>query len=441
MPFSSRRPRGALLAVSAKPAPDGAGSPWRAPGFRALMAASGLGLTAASATYVAAPLAAVLVLDAGPGEVGLLGLLGTVAFLLIGLPAGAWVDRLPARRVLMVAEAVRGTLLLSVPAAWWAGVLTLGQLCAVVLCVGVASVFVDVAALSVLPRLVGPGALLAANSAMAGLTAAGNVAGRGLGGAVVQLLGAPLALLGSGLAHLGSAWAVRGLDTGGGSGPARGGDAAGAGVGSLWSRTAAGLRHVTGAPELRALAWTGALANLATSAVNTMLPLVFTRDLGLSGGALGVFWAVGGIGLFAGTRVARRLAGRFGHGRGIVLTDLWLAPTGLLVTALDEGAGLWAAGAGWFLFGARTGISNVLGVSLRQRLTDPGMQGRMNAVFRFLLTGASAVGAGLAAVLGSLWSPAAAVGAGGLVLCLSALPTALSPLRRRRTLPEGLPAS
>ncbi|MFB7449765.1 MFS transporter [Streptomyces sp. NPDC056194] len=422
--------------------PDGTRSPWRSGDFRVLFSASVLSTLGTNVTYVAVPLVAVLALDAGPGQVGLLASLSTAAFLLIGLPAGAWVDRMRHRTVLITADLLRAALFAWIPVAWWFDVLTFDVLCAVVLLSGAATVLFDVASQSVLPRLVGPAALIPANSALVSLMAAGNVAGRGAGGALVQLLGAPLAVVCAAAGHLGSALRLLRM----GRGDARTTErtvhpaapephaADGRGPG-LRAQIAEGLRHVLGHAELRAIAVSGAVGNLGTVMVNTMLPVVFTRELGLSAGALGLFWAAGGVGLFLGARLARPLADRFGHGRGLVLAGLWLSPAGLLVPLMDRGVGLWAAVAGWVAFAVRTGTANVLGVSLRQRLTPADLLGRMNATFRFLLTGSMAVAAALAGAIGAHYSPRAALWAGGALICLSCLPTLLSPLRGRRDLP------
>ncbi|MGW5776273.1 MFS transporter [Streptomyces sp. NPDC003863] len=424
--------------------PDGTRSPWRSGDFRVLFSASVLSTLGTNVTYVAVPLVAVLALDAGPGQVGLLASLSTAAFLLIGLPAGAWVDRMRHRAVLITADLLRAALFAWIPVAWWFDVLTFDVLCAVVLLSGAATVLFDVASQSVLPRLVGPAALIPANSALVSLMAAGNVAGRGAGGALVQLLGAPLAVVCAAAGHLGSA--LRLLRMGRGDArttertalPAAPEPRAAAGRGpGLRAQIAEGLRHVLGHAELRAIAVSGAVGNLGTVMVNTMLPVVFTRELGLSAGALGLFWAAGGVGLFLGARLARPLADRFGHGRGLVLAGLWLSPAGLLVPLMDRGVGLWAAVAGWVAFAVRTGTANVLGVSLRQRLTPADLLGRMNATFRFLLTGSMAVAAALAGAIGAHCSPRAALWAGGALICLSCLPTLLSPLRGRRDLPAA----
>ncbi|MEV7343316.1 MFS transporter [Streptomyces sp. NPDC093544] len=406
-------------------------SPWRIPDFRTLFTASALSQLGANISYVAIPLVAVTALDASPGQVGALATLSTIAFLVIGLPAGAWVDRLSHRRVLIVADLVRALLQLTVPVAWWLDSLTLGQLYAVVLLNGCATVFFDVGSQSVLPQLVGRDSLVRANADINTLIAAGNVGGRSAGGGLVSLLTAPAAVLFSAGTHLASGLTLIFLR----HTPAPVAPPAGKGP-RLRAQIAEGVRHVLGNKELRALALTAALGNLGSSVINTMLPIWFVRELGLSGGALGLFWAAGGAGLLIGARSARPVAARLGYGRTLGIAGLCLAPSGLLVPMVDRGFWLVIAGAGWFLAMFKVGMDNVLGVSLRQRMTADSLLGRMNATFRFLLTGALAIGAAISGVLGELIGVHATLWVGGVFISTAFIPVFLSPVRTRRELPE-----
>ncbi|RKR90423.1 putative MFS family arabinose efflux permease [Micromonospora pisi] len=404
-------------------------SPWRFPDFRVLFAASAVSQLGTNTGYVAIPLITITTLDASPRQVGALATLSTVAFLLIGLPAGAWVDRMRQRRLLIVADLARAALYASIPLAWSLDALTLGQLYLVVLLGGCATVFFDVASQTVLPQLVGRGGLVQANAAMVSLIAAGNVAGRGAGGGLVQLLTAPLAVAGTAVAYLAAAYRLTALRrTPPAPVPER--------RTRLGAQIGAGLRHVFGNRELRALGLTAALGNFGSQVVNTMLPVLFVRELGLPAGVLGLFWAVGGVGLLLGARCARPLGARLGIGRTLGLVGLCLAPAGLLVPLIDRGPWLWLAGAGWVLALFKTGVDNVLGVSLRQRMTPDDLLGRMNATFRFLLTGALALGAAAAGLVGELTDARTTLWVGAAFMAAAFLPVFLSPVRTRLDLPE-----
>ncbi|MEV1063553.1 MFS transporter [Streptomyces sp. NPDC050263] len=403
-------------------------SPWRVRDFRVLFSATALSQLGTNVSYVAVPLVAVGALDASPGQVGALATLSTVAFLFIGLPAGVWVDRLRHRRILTVADLSRAALFSSVPVAWQLDALTLGHLYAVVLLNGCATVFFDVGSQSALPQLVGPAALVRANSAVVSLQAVGNIAGRGAGGGLVQLLTAPVAVICAAGAYLASALQLFALR--------RGDDTPHPPPGArLHAQIAQGVRHVLGNAELRALALTAALTNFGSQIVTTMLPILFVRELHLSAGVLGLFWGAGGLGLLLGAWCARPLAGRLGHGRALGLVGPVLAPAALLVPLIDRGPWLWLAGAAWVLTLFKTGVDNVLGVSLRQRMTPDALLGRMNATFRFMLTGALAVGAAVSGLIGELAGVRATLWVGGALLTANFLPVFLSPVRTRRELP------
>ncbi|MFE1555775.1 MFS transporter [Streptomyces sp. NPDC058734] len=399
--------------------------PWRNPDFRALFGAATLSQFAANTGYIAVPLLALTALDASPAQVGSLAALSTAAFLLIGLPAGAWVDRMRTRRVLIAADLSRAALVGSLPLARWLDLLTLTQLYAVVLLTGCATVFGEVGSQSVLPRLVGRDGLVRANASMTTLMAVANIAGRGVGGALIAFLTAPVALACAALAHLCSALrmlGVRPVPKPPATERTR-----------LRSQVSEGLGHVLGHPELRALVLTASLINLGGGVINAMLPVLFVGELGLSAAALGLFWAAGGVGLLLGARLARPFAARAGYGRALTLS---LVPAALLVPMADRGPWLWAAGAGWLVSTVTVGSGNVLGVSLRQHLTPDPLLGRMNATFRFMLTGAIALGSAASGLLAEAVGLRGALWAGAAVMALSFLPTLLSPVRSRRAAPH-----
>jgi MFS family permease len=350
--------------------------------------------------------------------------LSTLAFLVIGLPAGAWTDRVRRRGVLIGADLARAAVLTSVPVAWWLDALTMGQLYVVVLLTGVGTVFFDVANQSYLPSVVGRQALLAANTRLVGMDAVNDIAGRGVAGFVVALVAAPVALVLDAASYLASAWCVLRIRHREPS-PSRP-----AGRGHVRE----GVVFVAAHPVLRALAVAGALSNLGITLVLTMLPVVLVDELRLGAGVLGLFLASGGIGMLAGSLLARRLAARFGAGRVVLLASVAIAPFGFGMAFVDRGPALWLAGATWLVVTTKIGADNVLSVSFRQQITPDVLLGRVMATFRFLLTGAVAVAGALAGGLGQLWGPRAALVAGGCALACVWVPVLLSPLRHTREL-------
>ncbi|MGK5676914.1 MFS transporter [Micromonospora sp. URMC 106] len=397
--------------------------------FRLLYAAALIDGIGFHIGHLAVPVLAVSLLAASPGQVGLLGALSTAAFLVIGLPAGVWIDRWPRRAVLVTADLLRAALVASVPVAWWAGGLTMGQLYVVALLTGVGTVFADVAAQSYLPELVGRNRLVAANSLMMSTSATLQIAGRGLGGLVVQALTAPVAIVADAVSFALSAVILGRIPAGAPRRPTR------PETDGFGRRLGAGVRHVFGNPLLRPLAVSTAGINLTMQLTTTMLPVVFLRELDLGAAVLGLFLGAGGIGALLGAVTARPLADRIGHGRALWLPGLLVAPLGGLVPLIDGGAMLWAAGLGWLALAWRTGVGNVIGVSLRQGATPDALLGRMNATFRFLLTGALTVGAVAAGLLGQYADVRTCLVAGALANALTWLPVFCSPLRTLRRPP------
>ncbi|MER6943369.1 MFS transporter [Nonomuraea sp. NPDC000554] len=397
----------------------------RQPGFRNLYLAGAISQLGSQIGYVALPLLAVTTLGAGPGEVGLLSALSTLTVLVLGLPAGAWVDRLRRRPLMVATDLARALVLASVPVGWWLGWLSMAQLYLVAMLVGAGSLLFDVASLSLVPGLVGRERLTAANSLLVGTGAGMDIAGRSAAGVLVQLAGAPVAILLDALSYLWSAAWLRRVHEPPPAPSARPAHE------SLRSRIVDGVRFLFGNPVLVAALTQGTMANLAFPLCSVLLPVLIVEHLGYPEWVLGAFLAVGGLGVLAGSSAAHLIGRRFGTGRGVWLVSLVTTPTALLVPFLDRGGWLVAGAAAWFALTFRTGINNVLLVSLRQRVTPDDLLGRMTATMRLLLMGALGLGSLLAGLLGEVWGLRAPLWAGGVVMALSWLPLAFGPLRRQ----------
>ncbi|MFF4191315.1 MFS transporter [Nonomuraea sp. NPDC001831] len=402
--------------------------------FRNLFVAGAVSQLGSQITYVALPLLAVTALGAGAGEVGLLSALATLTALVIGLPAGAWVDRVRRRRLMIAMDAARAVALLSVPVAWWAGTLSMAQLYVVTVLVGAGSLLFDVASMSIVPGLVGRERLTSANSLLVGTAAGMDVAGRSLAGVLAQVVGAPLAVLLDALSYLWSAVWLRGVPE-----PALAGDGSPEAAESLRARIAAGVRFILGNRVLVAALVQGTMANLAFPLCSVLLPVLIVGRLGYPEWVFGAYLAVGGLGVLAGSSSAHLLGRRFGTGRAVWVVSLATAPAALVIPFLDAGPWLWAAAAAWFVLTFRTGVNNVLLVSLRQRVTPDHLLGRMTATMRLLLMGAVGLGGLLAGLLGEVWGVRAPLWAGAVIMAVSWLPIHFSALRRSGPNTAGRP--
>lgn len=393
--------------------------------FRLLWAGQSVSELGSQISLVALPLTAVAVLGAGAFQTGLLNTLQFLPFLLLGLPAGVWVDRIARRPVLIAADAGRTLAMASIPLTWALGLLRLPQLYAVGFAVGVLTVLFDVAYQSYLPALVSRERLVAGNARLALTQSSAEVAGPGIGGLLVSLAGAPAAVAADAASYTVSVLSlllIRTREPGREPGPRPG----------MGAELLEGLRHVLGHRLLRPIAACTGLHNLFSNVAMAVLFVYAVRHLGMGAGEIGLWLSLGSLGGPVGALLASRLGRRLGTGPTIALTAWLGAPAWLLVAlAPRSGAIVWLVAAG--VIGSMTGVAyNITQVSLRQAITPPRLQGRMNATMRFLVWGTIPVGAFTGGVIGSVVGLRAALWVAAVGTALSALPVTLSGVRRLR---------
>jgi len=182
-----------------------AGGLWRHPDFIKLWSAETVSQFGTQITLLALPLAAIDVLHASAFKVAALTTVEFLPFLLVSLPAGVWVDRLPRRPILIVGDLARAALLASIPIAYAFDALTIWQLYGVAFCFGIATVFFDVAYQSYLPSLVERTQLVDGNAKLEISRSAAQLGGPGVAGLLVDWLKAPVAILFDAVSFLGSA--------------------------------------------------------------------------------------------------------------------------------------------------------------------------------------------------------------------------------------------
>lgn len=403
--------------------PLGRGGLLRDRDFRLLLVSRGVGQMGSRLTVVTLPLAALLALHVTAFQAGLLVTLRTLPFLLVGLPAGAWVDRMRRRGVLLTTGAVYTLVMASVPIAWWSGALTLAQLYAVALLLGVCNVFSDVAYQSFLPFLVGRANLVEGNARLQMVESVATVGGPGVAGLLVQWLTAPLALVADAVGRVCVTVCV-GLIRRREPAPERSGER------HLLREVREGVAFVLGHRFLRPIAAATSMFNLFYGANSAMLVVLLADVLHLPSALIGVFFGIGGAGSVLAALLAGRFSRRVGPGVAIWLPMVSLGPAALLVPLAGHGWWFGLAGLGMFVSMACVVLYNVSQVSYRQTVCPENLLGRMNATMRFLVWGTMPLGSFLGGAVAQWTSVRTSLWIAAAGMSLAFLPVLCSPLRR-----------
>ena len=402
---------------------------WRHREFLKLWTAQTISVFGDNFTGLALPIIAAISLQATPGQMGVLTAVERAPFLILGLFAGVWVDRMRRRPILIVGDVGRGLVLLSIPLAALSASLGMSQLYVVGLLIGILTVFFDVSYQAYLPSLVERRQLVEGNSKLEATRSIAQLAGPGIAGAVIQILTAPIAIILDAVSFLISALLIGSIRR-----PEEPPDAQGRRA--LLAEAREGLGVVFGSPYLRSIAGATGTSNLFASSLFTLYILFVTRELGLTPAAIGLIFSIANVAGLLGALTAGRLAARFGLGRVIIgsmfIGGLGFLPVGLATPATAYPLLILAAALGSF----GVPVYNINQVSLRQAITPMRLQGRMNATMRFLVWGTMPLGGLLGGALGETFGlrPAILISAAGGALAF--LWVLLSPVRALQTIPD-----
>jgi MFS family permease len=381
-------------------------------------------------TLLALPLAAVLRLGATPAQMGLLTAAGWLPHLLLSLVAGAWIDQRQHRRRIMVwADVGRAVVLVTVPVAAFAGALTLGQLYGVAFACGCLTVFFDQSYGSFLMTIVERPGVAEAQSRLSTSRAGAQVAGPGLAGWLVELVGAPFAVLLDAASYVSSALLLRGIAA---PEPVVVKDPE-----ALRARVSTGLRFVRSQPLMRTAALSCGVINFFDMMLMAVLVLFLSRSLHLSPGVIGTVLAGGAVGAVLGAVVAPRVARRLGLGRTIALGAFGLcaAPFALVLAGGPRPVLLAVVIGGHVATGVAVMLFDVNQNAVLALCVPHRLRGRSAGAMRLLAYGPRPLGALAGGVLGGAVGlrPTIWVAAVGGVLGASI--TWFSPMRSLVDLP------
>jgi MFS family permease len=382
-------------------------------------------------SLLAIPFVAIKTLHASTLAVAALGAAGSAPLLLFGLPAGAWVDRLRKRPVMLGADLGCMLALGSIPLARAAGSLTMWQLFAVEFVSAALTIFFDVAAQANLPAVVAREELAAANAGLQVSAQTAQVAGPGLAGLLIGLVGAPFAVAADAVSYLASASVVsrvRHVEPPRERQPGR----------RLRAEIAEGLRFVLRHPIIRPnLAFT-ATANVFNSIFFSVFILYAVRTLGLSARQVGLVFVCSNVGSLATATFAPRLHRRFGLGRVMLATSCSGWP--LLLIPLADGTGGWRIpmlAAGVFVWASAAVIFNITSTTISQATTPHAMLARAASSRRLVAWGTILPATLLGGVLGTYLGLRTTIFIGTIGRGLAGLIILRSPVRRIHTLEDA----
>jgi MFS family permease len=403
--------------------------------FGKLWRALSVSLVGSEITILALPLIAARTLHASAFDMGVLAASAQAPFLVLSLPAGAWVDRLPRRPVLIAADLASAALLLSIPAAVPFGGPAFIQLCLVAFGVGAFTVISEVAHYAYVPTLVGKRQLTRCNSRLQISHSAAAAGGPGLAGLLIQLLTAPIAVLADAISFVVSALLLRSIRK-----PEPPVEVEGdRGVGLLRA-VRDGLRMLLGHNLLRPIIAISALAGFFETGLLALYILYATRNLHLSPALIGVVFAAGGAGAIPGSILAERAGARFGVGPTIIggwafagiaalLVPIAAGPIAVIVAILMLSKALG---------GITDTAANIHQWTLRQAVTPDRLAGRVTASQRFIVYGTCAIGAIVSGAVGSLIGVRFALLVFATGMITSPLIGLASPLRSLRHQPADI---
>jgi len=405
---------------------------WRHRDFRLYWQGSTVSAFGTAVTRLALPLIATLTLHASPFEIGLIAFAEEAPLLVLGLFAGVWVDRYRRLPMMRVTDLLRFVLLLTVPIAHWLGYLSVPLLVVFALGIGILSVLFEIAAQAMTTTLLQPKDFAEGNSKRYAGEAGAQIAGPGLGGALISLVGPAPALLIDSTTYLYSIACLRKMNFVEPEPQGSGGE-------SLFKAVGHGLREVWVNPYLRSVSMASGALTFVFGIGVTMLVPFGSRTLGLSSGVIGIALSMFGVGALIGSIFAGRIINRFGLGRGLIV-GLALDIPGLLLIACAFGspslAGIMFA-TGSFLTALFSPIYDINQFSLRQAVTPEPLRGRMVATTRVVIRGSAAMGALTGGIVAELLGLRGAMLVGALAPVLPILILLRSPVPTLTTMPEG----
>jgi MFS family permease len=398
--------------------------------------AQGCSLLGSQVTVIVLPLLAIQSFNASSFEVGILTAASYLPYLLFGLAAGVWVDRIDLKKVLVTCDLARFFLLAIVPILYSFHFLNLPGLCLIAFLLGLLTLVFDVGAHSFLPQITSSEKEIIEGNTKLYLTfSISQMLGPGIGGALVQAVSAPLAIIADCLSYLFSGILLLGVRIKRSESEfahTRSIDSAG-----MVEEVKTGLKFVVRNDYLKPLVICMAVSNFFDlyGIIQAVLVVFVMRELGMSPWEFGTVLAMSNLGAMVGTLVNGRWVKRFGIGNVIVISSFVPGAALLFLPFASVEQGMLSVALPLLVANFGVSVFNVNQLSLRQQITPVNLLGRMNATIRFLIWGTIPLGAFIGGVLGESIGLRPTLMIAALGSLCAGLPIVLSKIRTLEAIP------
>lgn len=398
--------------------------------FRRLAWSNLLAQSAEQLSLAAVPIVAVLLLKAGPGEIGLLASIQSLPFLLLSMPLGLLADRTSRTRLMALAETLRALALLLLLALIVTGHVSIAALAIIGFMAAVGTVAFSVAAPSLVPALVQVEGLAQANGRLELARSAAFAAGPALAGALIAWTGASAAFVLSGMLSVAAVLCLRGIAE-----PARAAMPARHPLLELQD----GAKWVWQSDLLRPMMFCSIVWNISWFMLQAAYVPYAIHDLGLDASGVGVTLALYGVGMIVGALLAPRVVRALPFGQAILMGPYFSVLAAITMALTLFWPHGWLAALSYFLFGAGPIIWTITSTTLRQTVTPRAMIGRVTSINIVVSTGARPLGAALGGVVGVSFPVSVSLWCVVLGFGLQAIIISASKIRTLKRLPDPLP--